>query len=153
MDPDITVRTLAELELLHARVERLEFSWSSMVDKAKDAYHSVVPVKTPHAIALALVTWAEQNKISGTSGSVKDNIVEMTINDKAVTITVVSPASFLINMQGNEPAHYESLAQVQGQLGLYAKSKGVAAPADIRAYSAAIRAQLANNPYPRAALY
>jgi hypothetical protein len=163
MDPDIADRTLREMELLHERVARLEGLFDSIKnaakaakDKAMHAYHAAT-AKDPHASAVALLDWAHKNHVSGDSGELHGDAVEMDIQGKHVKVTANKDGSFLVEKDGNEAAKIDSMDQLQKQLKIWAASKGVAASAaDIHAYSAAICAQVAaaqSNPYPRKALY
>jgi hypothetical protein len=147
MDPDIAERTLREMEELHARVARLEGMWDkikdaakSVKDKAAHAYHAAT-AKDPHTSAVALLEWAHKNHVSGTSGKLEGNAVEMDIHGKHVRVTANADGSFLVEKEGNEAATVASMELLQKQLKIWAESKAMASVADIHAYSAAIRLQ------------
>ena len=157
MDPDITARTLSEMEQLHARVERLEGLW----DKAKEAMaaaknaavSAMTAKKSPDSVAHDILNYAAKNNV-GTERKLDGAQVTMKIHNDDVTVTAQPDGTVVVTKGQDKPSVCKSAADAEKLLSQW-QAMLAAAAGDIMAYSAAIRMQqqLAINPYPSVALY
>ncbi len=148
----LSLRTLAELEELHARVARLESMWDKITNAASAVKNAIAGKKSPTVTAKNILDYAASKHVGDDHRVLNGPVVELTINGKTVKITARDDGSILIERDGSEPAAFKTEDDVKKQLDLFQRNTGTASAADIRAYSAAVRLQQACRPSPRAAL-
>lgn len=149
---DISLRTLAELEELHARVARLEGMWDKIKNAASAAKNTVMAKKSADDVAHDILNYAAKNNI-GTARGLSGAQVTLKIHDEDVTATAQADGTVVVTKGSDRPSTCKDAAAAEKLLSQWQALLSAPAAADIRAYSAAVRLQQACRPSPRAALY